>query len=202
MPPEVVAFITSYGYLAIFILIFSQEIGIPNPIPNEFMLMFCGYFTLKGILALPLVMLASLVADFSGTSLLYLTFYFFGAFIMKNKPRWIPISEEAIKNISKRISNGGQGTIFLCRLTPFVRGYTSIITGLLQMKPKIYLPLTLISAATWSIAYIIIGRVFGPYLNFEIMLHNIRMVLLIILLFMAALALIRYFRKRAAKKAE
>jgi hypothetical protein len=35
MPEEVVAYITKYGYLTIFILVFLQETGMPNPFPNE-----------------------------------------------------------------------------------------------------------------------------------------------------------------------
>jgi membrane protein DedA with SNARE-associated domain len=43
MPPELILYITKYGYIAIFVLIFLQEIGAPNPIPNEFVLLYSGY---------------------------------------------------------------------------------------------------------------------------------------------------------------
>ncbi len=48
MPEDVVYYVTRYGYLAIFILVFLQEIGMPNPFPNELLLIFSGYLTFKG----------------------------------------------------------------------------------------------------------------------------------------------------------
>ena len=76
MLTEVNAFIINYGYLAIFALVFLQEVGIPNPVPNELVLIFSGYLAFKGILYLPLVILAAVSADFIGTNILYFTFYF------------------------------------------------------------------------------------------------------------------------------
>ena len=71
MPEEVVIFITRYGYMAIFILVFLQEIGMPNPIPNELVLMFSGYLSFKGLLYLPFVIFTVISADFIGTNILY-----------------------------------------------------------------------------------------------------------------------------------
>jgi membrane protein DedA with SNARE-associated domain len=59
MPPEIILYISKYGYLAIFVLIFLQETGVPNPVPNELVLMFSGYLVFTGILHLPLVLLAA-----------------------------------------------------------------------------------------------------------------------------------------------
>ena len=48
MPPTFSAYIIKYGYLAIFSLVFLQEIGVPNPVPNELVLLFSGYLTSTG----------------------------------------------------------------------------------------------------------------------------------------------------------
>jgi membrane protein DedA with SNARE-associated domain len=202
MPPEVIVFISNYGYLAIFILIFSQEIGIPNPVPNELVLMFSGYLTFKGILVLPVIILVAVSADFIGTNILYTVFYFFGNYILSHKPRWLPISTNAINKLSKRISKGGRWAIYLCRLTPFIRGYTSVIAGLLQIKPKIFLPLALISATTWSALYIITGRMLGPYLNYAgTKMRNVKYIVLItVLLILVIIGAVKYFQKRSALK--
>jgi len=204
MPSEVISFITHYGYLSIFIIIFSQEVGIPNPVPNELVLMFCGYLSLKGILLLPLLILVAFSADFIGTSILYGVFYFFGQKIMKYKPRWIPISEEKVNRLTERISNRGRWKIYLCRLTPFVRGYTSIIVGLLQMKPKQFLPITFLSAITWSSAYIIAGRMLGPYWSIVgNKWGNIRyIVLLAIFSIVIVILLVRYYKNHESLKSK
>ena len=201
MPPEIVIFISKYGYLAIFILVFSQEIGIPNPIPNELVLMFSGFLTLKGILFLPYVILVVISADFIGTNILYTVFYFFGAYLLKHKPRWFPFSLKTINKLKEKVASGGKWTIYIGRLTPFIRGYTSVITGLLQIKPKIFLPVALISATTWSIVCIMTGRILGPYVDYAgSNLKNIKYVMLSIVLIVLTIIFVRYFYKRVVLK--
>jgi membrane protein DedA with SNARE-associated domain len=162
MPEEVVYYVTRYGYLAIFILVFLQEIGMPNPFPNEILLMFSGYLSFKGLLFLPYVILTVVCADFIGTNILYFIFYNAGAYIMRKRPKWIPLSDKMISKLSDRISKGGQLRIYIFRVTPFTRGYASVITGLLQIKPAIFLPLALISGFTWALVYVVIGYFIGP----------------------------------------
>jgi len=143
MPEEVVNWVTQYGYLAIFVLVFLQEIGMPNPFPNELLLIFSGYLSFKGFLFFPYVILTAVSADFIGTNLLYLLFFNTGTFIIQNKPRWIPLSSTVIDRLTAKLSKGGKLNIFIFRLTPFTRGYTSVIAGLLRVKPGIFLPLAL-----------------------------------------------------------
>jgi membrane protein DedA with SNARE-associated domain len=102
MPDELIVFITNYGYLGIFILVFTQEIGIPNPVPNELVLMFAANQTSTGILNIPFVIHSAVSADFTGTNLLYIIFYFFGGYIVRHKPCWIPISSNKIEKYSKK----------------------------------------------------------------------------------------------------
>jgi membrane protein DedA with SNARE-associated domain len=163
MPAELAAYITQYGYFAIFALVFLQEIGIPNPVPNELVLLFSGYLASEGILSLPVLFLTVVLADFMGTSLLYFVFYIFGKKILEKKPRWIPIHKEHIDRLSKFISKKDWWGIYLGRLIPYLRGYTSIAAGLLQLRPKMFLTMVLLSAVTWSGGYAIAGEIMGPY---------------------------------------
>jgi membrane protein DedA with SNARE-associated domain len=198
MPPELVDFIENYGYLAIFLLIFAQEIGIPVPVPNELVLMFIGYLSLKGFLFLPFVILIAFLADFIGTSLLYILFFFFGTYIINHKWRWFPLSKKRIISFSERINKGNKLTIYLCRFTPFVRGYVSIVTGLTRIKPSKYLPITFITAAVWSTMFVLTGRFLGPYFNYqENNIENVRFIIFVsIFLILLIALLIFYFRKR------
>ena len=199
MSSELINFITLYGYYGIFILVFLQEIGVPNPVPNELVLLFSGYLTFTGILNLPLVILAALSADFIGTSILHTVFYFFGTYILQNKPRWLPLPINAINKLTYRLSGKGLSGIYICRLTPFIRGYTSVISGLLQIKHRVFLPLALITAILWSAAYVITGRLLGPFWghfisNIESFKYIMLLILIIVILFFLA-----YQYKRSAR---
>jgi membrane protein DedA with SNARE-associated domain len=157
MPADVMQFIARYGYLAIFILVFLQESGFPNPIPNKLVLLFKGYLIYSGIFKFYDVILVALIADFLATSILYFTFRAFGFQIIKRKPRWIPISRNRIESFSLSLSEGGLPAIFIYQLTPFIRGYTSVISGLLQIRIKNFLTIAILSASVWASAYIVIG---------------------------------------------
>ncbi len=202
MPHELIDFIANYGYFALFILIFIQEMGIPNPVPNELVLMFSGYLTLKGILIFPYIILVTVSADLIGTSILYAVFYFFGIYILKRKPRWLPTSQNTIDKLSKRITKGGRWIIYIGRIIPFIRGYISVIAGLMQIKPGVFLPIALVSAITWSVLFVAAGRMFGPYLNYAgNNIGNMKYIIIsIVLIIIVILVSIRYFKKRSTIK--
>jgi membrane protein DedA with SNARE-associated domain len=200
MPQELIHYITHYGYLAIFILVFLQETGMPNPFPNEVVLMLSGYLSYKGLLFLPLVIITAFLADFLGTNLLYFIFYKFGQIILKKKPKWFPLSEDVIERLTKKISNGGQFRIFIFRLTPFTRGYVSVITGLLQVKPKIFLPIAIISAITWASFYTVIGNLIGPsWDEYAIYIGSLKYILLFVVSLAICITLLANYRNNRKK---
>jgi membrane protein DedA with SNARE-associated domain len=203
MPAELIYYISIYGYFAIFALVFLQEIGAPNPIPNELVLIFSGYLTFTGVLNLPLVILAALSADLIGTSLLHTVFYFFGAYILQHKPRWLPLPIKAIDRLTQRLSKKGLGSIYLCRLTPFIRGYTSVISGLLQIKHKVFLPLALITAIIWSCAYVITGRLLGPFWGYFISnIGSFKYIMLLVFSITICILILRSFLNRRTSNAK
>ncbi len=163
MPVELANYITQYGYFAIFSLVFLQEIGIPNPVPNEFVLLFAGYLTSIHVLDLTLVLLSVITADFIGTSILFFVFYFFGRAILDKKPKWIPIKAERIEHLSERIIEKNWWGIYVGRLIPYVRGYTSVAAGLIQIRPRTFLMTVILSAVTWSGGYALGGHFMGTY---------------------------------------
>ncbi len=163
MPPELAHYIMKYGYLTIFSLVFLQEIGVPSPVPNEIVLLFAGYLASIRNLSLTLVLITVIAADFIGTSLLYTFFYLFGDYVMEHKPKWLPIPREKIMKLSDKISRREQWGIYLGRLIPYLRGYTSVAAGLLKIRPRVFLTVVFLSAITWSGSYAFAGELMGNY---------------------------------------
>jgi membrane protein DedA with SNARE-associated domain len=155
-------YITRYGYLAIFLFVFLQELGVPNPVTNEFVLLFSGYLAFTGILNLWLVFLTAVAADCIGTTILYAVFYVFGEYIMDHRPPWLPISAAHIDRIARAISERQRWGIYVGRLIPFLRGYVSVAAGILSIRPRVFLPAVIVSAITWSGGYVIAGKLLGP----------------------------------------
>ena len=160
---ELIQYFTKYSYGAIFTLIFLQEVGVPSPIPNELVLLVSGYLIFSGHLNLLSVIIIAVLADMIASCILYFSFYFFGSYLFEKKPKWLPLSEKKMNSLKAKISKGGKSTIFLGRVTPFIRGYTSVITGLLQIKAAVFLPIAFFSALVWSTIYVTAGILLGPY---------------------------------------
>ena len=159
MPPELVNYIINYGYLTIFLLVFAQELGVPNPVPNELILLFSGYLASIGKLNFVLVITTVVAADFIGTSILYFVFYFLNKYILAKGHKWLAMHK--VELLLKHVAEKGSWGIYVGRLIPYLRGYTSVAAGLLRVKPKIFLPVVLLSAITWSGGYVIIGCILG-----------------------------------------
>ncbi len=159
MPTALIEYITAYGYPTVFAFIFLQEMGIPSPVPTELVLMFSGYLASIGRLDTAKLITLVVIADCLGTIALYAIFYRFGPAILKRAPKWLAVSR--IEALEKRLEGKGQWKVYIGRLIPYVRGYTSVAAGVMRLPPKIYLPAVALSALIWSGGYVTIGRLAG-----------------------------------------
>lgn len=161
MPPELAAYIVKYGYFAIFSLVFIQELGVPNPVPTELILLFAGYLTSIGILDVKLAFITAIAGDLIGTTILCTIFYVFGHKLIERQPKWLPIKKEKVEKLKDIIDTKGRWGIFVWRLIPYVRGYASVAAGLLGIPLTVFVPMAAMSAVVASGGYIIVGHFFG-----------------------------------------
>ena len=204
MPEEVAKYIVEYGYLAVFIMVFQQETGFPNPVPNELLLVFSGYLSYKGMLSFPIAVLTVITADLTGTIILYLIFRYAGKLVLNKKPRWLTFPKKTFDKLRFRIQTGGDYSIIIFRLTPFTRGYTSVLSGLLGIKPAKYFSIAAFTAILWTLFYISAGYLIGPsWTLFSNRISDFKLILicmLIITLIIVSVMLVsRKLRKRTRK---
>lgn len=160
MDSGLLSFVSDYGYLAVFLLVFLQEIGVPNPVPNELVLLFAGALTTMGGLSIWLMFLTAVAADVIGTTLLFTIFYFFEHHVMERIRKWISINER-LEKIKIRLIKHDRWGIFLGRLMPYVRGYVSVAAGILNIPYRVFVPLVALSAVLWSGGYVVLGHFLG-----------------------------------------
>jgi membrane protein DedA with SNARE-associated domain len=152
-------YIAKYGLIIVFSLIFLQEVGIPSPLPNEVLLLFAGFLASTGKLQLIPLIIVAVAGDFIGSSVLYGLFYYFGSKLLAKHPKWI--SPAKVEHWRKRLSGKHLWSIYVGRLLPYARAYTSMAAGTLKIRPIIFESSVLLSAITWSGGYVILGRVLG-----------------------------------------
>lgn len=152
-------FITDYGYAAVFLLVFIQEIGIPT-IPNELVLIFAGALTTIGRLNFWAMFWTSVAADVIGTSILFFVFYFFEKKIMERIPKWIPINQY-LEKVKAMLKKHDKWAIMIGRMMPYGRGYVSAAAGILNISYRVFLPMVFISAVIWTGGYVTLGHLLG-----------------------------------------
>jgi membrane protein DedA with SNARE-associated domain len=195
--PELAFYLAKYGYYAVFILVFLQELGIPNPITNELVLIFCGYLSYTGTLNFYKVILVAISADFMGTTILFFVFYSFSKWLIEHSPKWLPLTGETIEKLKKHLLKRGNRSVFIGRLTPFLRGYVSVAAGMLHVDRKAFLGTVIVSAVTWSGGLVLLGRLIGPYWNQMLKESGvIGNILLIVTVIIVIMFIGRYFQRR------
>ena len=149
-------YIANYGYLALFCIIVLMELGMPG-LPNEVVLIYFGYICRKAGLFFPAVMGTGVVADIIGSLLLYFFFLYGRNRLIRLKPKWLRVSSQKIDRLTKRIGFGRRRNLFLAKMTPFIRGYVSVIAGLLQIPLILYGWITVLTAISWTGGWLIVG---------------------------------------------
>ena len=187
--------IAQYGYFAIFLFVLIQETGLPSPLPNEYVLFFSGYLASTGILKLPLVIASVVAADLIAGFLLYELFFHSGKYLLQKKPKWLPIPFRKLARLSIRIRKSRRKNTFIGRLTPFIRGWVSVLSGMMQLPQKEFSIVLISTSILWASAYVCTGFLLGPYYK-QLMQHNILLGVAAFALPLAALILFRILKQK------
>lgn len=201
MPDELVSYISQYGYLAIFLFVFLQEVGAPTPLPNELLLIFCGYLVFTGILN-PIGMIFTIVcSDLLAAATLYIVFRFFGDFLLNSKSCRMLMLQQSIQKQSQKIVRLGFKGIVIGRLSPFIRGYVAVICGFLRINPQRYAIAMLATSVVWSLLYITTGYLLGPYWNYvNSHIENVRYLLIAIPVGIVVWMIVRFIIQQAGNR--
>ena len=149
MTEYLTGYIITYGYFAIFCIVLIQELGMPG-LPNELVLLYFGYLSRKAGLSFVVVISIAILADITGSFLLYLLFYYGKVFLVRIKPKWLLLPERKIALLKDKIAMGKGRHLFIAKLTPFVRSYLPVVAGLLQVEQLLYARTIIITAVIWS----------------------------------------------------
>lgn len=153
------SYFITYGYLAVFVMVLLQELGLPG-LPNELVLLYFGYLSRQSNLSYSLLIVLVILADISGSFILYLLFYHGREWLLRIKPKWLPVPEKKIVSLKQKIVSHNGRSIFMAKLTPFVRSYIPVVAGLMHIAPLLYGRVILFTAIIWSGGWITAGWFF------------------------------------------
>ena len=155
----------AHGYLVVLFGAALDNFGLPSS--GDIVLFAGGLFANRGHLALPLVMLSG----FAGALISDNAVYWIGRVggrpligrILKMRFLHFLVNEKSLSKVERYFESHGGKTVFVGRFGPGLRSMTPLFAGVTRMKYYRFIPYNVAAAAVWSVAYSLIGYVFGQY---------------------------------------
>jgi membrane-associated protein len=161
----VMGLLLTHGYLVIFVGAALDNFGLPAS--GDIVLFAGGWFSNLGLAKLPVVMLSGLAGALVSDNAVYWIGRKGGRPLINRvlKMRFLHflINEKSLEKVERYFESHGGKTVFVGRFGPGLRSMTPLFAGVTRMKYYRFLPYNLAAAVVWSVAYTLVGYVFGSY---------------------------------------
>ena len=159
MEQLVLAWITEYGYLAIFCLLMFGIVGLP--VPDETLLTFTGYLVYKGHLTLALAFCCALAGSVSGITISYWLGRTFGLKLIHRYGRYLRLTEEHIHKAHRWFERVGRWGLTFGYFVPGVRHLTAYAAGMSEVRPHQFAAFAYSGAVLWVSTFLALGYFLG-----------------------------------------
>lgn len=200
-------FISSYGYLAVFILMLAESACIP--VPSELTMPFAGALAAGAVagvhMNLVLAIAAGVAGNLAGSYVAWGVGAYGGRAAWHRWGRYLLLRDDDIDKAERWFRRHGTKAVFFGRLLPVVRTFISLPAGLARMPPARFGIYTVLGCIPWTAALAWAGYVVGRnWGNVASALHGpsyalaALLVLLVIAVFLMLLRRRRRERRRPA----
>jgi membrane protein DedA with SNARE-associated domain len=164
MQDLMIDFVNNYGYFAIFILIYIENIF--PPIPSEVVLLSGGALTVITDMNVLGTIIYATIGSLAGA----ITLYTVGRAINKESlvnflngkiGRRLKLKPESIDKAQIWFMKYQEKAVLICRCIPIVRSIISIPAGFAKMNVPKFILLTLIGSLVWNTVLVNLGALFG-----------------------------------------
>lgn len=148
----IVEFLSTTGYIGVFLLMALENIF--PPIPSEMIMPFAGFIVSKGELNVIGVLLAGTAGSVAGA----LPWYYAGKLMGRERlkraaekyGRWLTISPQEVDKSIVTFEKHGKATVLMGRLIPAIRTLISVPAGIAGMPLTTFLAFTTAGSLIWS----------------------------------------------------
>jgi membrane protein DedA with SNARE-associated domain len=194
-------FLTTAGYLALFLLTVAQCCGFP--VSSEVVLPFAGVLTVTGTLSLPIVILVALLAELVGALIAYGVAAWVGRAALVGFGKRFRLKESHFEAAERFYERRGVVAVGVGRVVPVLRSYTSFPAGFARMPLLPFILATLVGAAIWDSALTVAGMELGKHFNdIGKVLKPIEYLVLAVVVLALAYGVWRYINRPVAPRVE
>jgi membrane protein DedA with SNARE-associated domain len=196
----IVRTLVDYGYIAVFVLMMLQGMGIP--IPSEVTMALGGAAASSTFVAsvlgadaqpisLALVIVAGVAGDLVGSSIAYTIGRLGGRPLVRRWGARIFRREHEVERAERWFERHGERAVFVCKMIPLARSYISFPAGVAEMPPVRFGAFVVLGSLPFSTAMALLGYAFG-----DSVLRYLRAIALVAAVVLAALAVWWFVRHR------
>jgi len=194
---NIVALISTYGYLVVALLVAIEGIGVP--VPGELALVIAGAFAGEGDLSLTGVILAAWIGAIVGGSGGYWVGRTGGLSLLERYGHRIGITDEKLNSARRYFTDHGAKTIIVSRFLAILRMLASLMAGVAHMPFGLFTVCNAVGGLVWSVVFALLGYFFGSH--WPLLAHYIHRVgLLTLCVAVAVIAVIVIQRRRRASE--
>jgi membrane protein DedA with SNARE-associated domain len=156
-------FLTSAGYAALILFGFLEAACIP--ISSEITFGFAGVLAYEGHLSLILVVIIGTIAELAGSYASYAVGRVGGHPLVHRLGRYVLVTQSDVARAERFLTGRGAWALPVGRMLPFVRAFTSIVAGLVDVPPVRFGVLNLIGTVIYAVVLSSIGYGLGSAWN-------------------------------------
>ena len=188
----VLQWITTYGYGAIFVLLMLGVVGLP--IPDETLLVFCGYLVSKGKMHPLAAWLTAIAGSWCGITLSYTIGRTLGIGVVHKYGKYLHITEERLAKVQAWFDRIGHWALLVGYYIAGVRHFTAIVAGISKLQFTHFMAYAWTGGILWVTTFLTLGYFLGE--NWKRIAESIHHYLLYVSLVVIAAALVYYLVQR------
>ena len=159
MESQIIAWITQYGYLAIFVLLIFGIVGLP--VPDETLLTFTGYLIYRRELSKPLAFAAAVAGSASGMTISYALGRSFGLALLHRFGKHVHLTPERLARAHAWFERIGHWALTVGYFIPGVRHLTAYAAGMTEVAPHQFALFAYTGTVLWVTAFLSLGYFLG-----------------------------------------
>jgi Uncharacterized membrane-associated protein len=150
-----------YRYSGLLLLLTGGMIGIP--VPDEFLMTFCGFQTTLGRMNLGKTLFFATLGSFLGMNLSYWIGRRLGIPFLHKAAPYLHVNEKKIARAEHWFQHFGDRLIVIGYFFPGFRHFTAYFSGMSRLNYGRYALLAVTGAFLWAATFITLGRILGVH---------------------------------------
>lgn len=156
------ALINTHPLALIAAVLFFEELGVPSPIPGDFMMVLAGVQAREGAFPLWLILLVEEAATIAGSTGLFLISRRFGRSLVVRYGWLLHLGPATLAKAEAAIKRQGGRAVLVGRLVPGLRVITPVAAGVLGMPLRSFVPALAAGGFVYLLVVTLLGVLVGP----------------------------------------